>query len=226
MATDSYIFLAGASRGVGEQIADYLTQEMPRKVKALIRSETSCPALESRGIKVVRGNALDIDSVEAAMWGEDPIDAVISTIGGLPQDGQRADYWGNINLINVAVKAGVKKFILVSSIGCGKSVVALSPQNLEVLGPVLAEKEKAEDYLINSGLTYTIVRPGVLKSEPRTGSAILTEDVRVSGRITRADVAQLVCQCLVSERSHHKILSALDRQMLFNNTPVAEFSLS
>ncbi|MGE5658950.1 MAG: SDR family oxidoreductase [Actinomycetota bacterium] len=226
MTAESYIFLVGASRGVGEQIAYYLTQEQPMKVKALLRTETTRSQLESMGIKVAMGDALDGAAVEAAMLGAEPIEAVISTIGGLPQDGQRADYLGNKNLIDAAVKAGVKKFILVSSIGTGNSVVALSPQALETLGAVLKEKEKAENYLIESGLTYTIVRPGGLKSEPATGNGVLTEDERISGMIHRADVAQLVCQCLVSERVNHKILSAVDRNMLFGNGTVAEFSLS
>lgn len=226
MTAESYIFLVGASRGVGEQIAYYLTQEQPMKVKALLRTETTRSQLESMGIKVAMGDALDVAAVEAAMLGAEPIEAVISTIGGLPQDGQRADYLGNKNLIDAAVKAGVKKFILVSSIGTGNSVVALSPQALETLGAVLKEKEKAENYLIESGLTYTIVRPGGLKSEPATGNGVLTEDERISGMIHRADVAQLVCQCLVSERVNHKILSAVDRNMLFGNGTVAEFSLS
>lgn len=226
MTTQPHIFLAGASRGVGEQIAYYLTQEHPVKVKALLRSDTTRAQLESMGIKVAMGDALEAAAIGEAMQDEEPIDAVISTIGGLPQSGERADYLGNKNLIDAAVKAGVKKFILVSSIGAGNSVAALSPQTLEALGTVLKEKEKAEKHLIDSGLIYTIVRPGGLKSEPATGQGILTEDYKISGIIHRADVAQLVCQCLFSERANNKILSAIDRQMLFGNATVAEFSLS
>jgi uncharacterized protein YbjT (DUF2867 family) len=36
-----------------------------------------------------------------------------------------------------------------------------------VLGPVLKEKEKAEEALKASGLVWTIIRPGGLKSEAR-----------------------------------------------------------
>lgn len=225
MTDTSYIFLAGASRGVGQQIAYYLTQqEQNLQVKALLRSETTRADLEAMGIKVVMGDALNIEAVEKAMLAE-PVSAVISTIGGLPQEGERADFLGNKNLIDAAVKAGVQKFILVSSIGSGNSVVALSPQALETLKPVLLEKEKAEQHLINSGLTYTIIRPGGLKSEAATGNGILAEDYRVSGIIHRADVAHLVCQCLASERANNKVLSAVDRNMLFGQPEFAEFSL-
>ncbi len=224
MTSASDIFLAGASRGVGREIAQCLrTQQL--KVKALLRTLTVASELEEIGIQVVQGDALNVDDVERAIQADEKIDTVISTIGGLPADGQRPDYFGNKNLIDAAVKAGVQKFILVSSIGAGDSVNALSPQALAALGTVLAEKDKAEQHLIVSGLTYTIIRPGGLKSEPATGNGVLTEDPRVIGSINRQDVAQLVCRCLNSQGADNKILSAVDRNMLFGQTEFAEFSL-
>ncbi|MEG4395412.1 SDR family oxidoreductase [Microcoleus sp. BROC3] len=216
MTEKFHIFLAGASRNLGLEIAKCLAAQK-MQVTALLRSPATSTELEAMGIKVVTGDALDAAAVEAAMAGGEPIHAVISTIGGLPKDGERADYLGNKNLIDAALKAGVQKFILVSSIGSGKSAAALQPQVLETLGPVLIEKEKAENHLIESGMIYTVIRPGGLKSEPATGNGILTEDFRVAGTIHRADVAQLVCQCLVSDAANNKVLSAVDRQMLYGN---------
>ncbi len=132
MTTASYIFLAGASRGVGREIAQCL-REQQLKVKALLRTDATRNELEAMGIKVVLGDVMNADDVESAMQGDEPIDAVISTIGGLAKDNNRADYLGNKNLIDAAIKAGVQKFILVSSIGTGNSVVALSAQILEAL---------------------------------------------------------------------------------------------
>jgi nucleoside-diphosphate-sugar epimerase len=223
MTNPSYIFLAGASRGVGREIAHCLVQQQ-LKVKALLRSEATHGELAAIGVEVVLGDALQINDVENAMSSQG-ITAVISTIGGLPKDGERADYLGNKNLIDAAVKAGVQKFILISSIGSGDSAQALPPQALTTLGSVLAQKEKAEQYLINSGLTYTIIRPGGLKSEPATGNGVLTEDPRVAGTIHRADVAQLVCRCLNSEKANNKILSAVDRQMTYGQPDFVEFNL-
>ncbi len=225
MTDASYIFLAGASRGVGREIAKCLI-EQNQKVKALLRSEDSRPELEAMGIKVVMGDALDAAALEQAMLGDEPIHAVISTIGGLPKDGERADFLGNKNLIDAAVKAGVQKFILVSSIGSGESVVAIPPQALETLRPVLLEKEQAEKHLIESGLTYTVIRPGGLKSEPATGNGVVTEDYKVAGTIHRADVAQLVCQCLASDAANHKILSAVDRNMTYGQASFKELTLT
>ena len=54
---------------------------------------------------------------------------------------------GNMNLIRQAAKDGVKKFILVTSIGTGDSKDAPPEQVYNVLKPVLEEKAKAEDLL-------------------------------------------------------------------------------
>ncbi len=207
------IFLAGASRGVGREVAQCLSKEQ-KPVVALLRSPDTQAELEAMGIQVAIADALDPASLTQAMQGK-AIAAAISTIGGLPQQGERPDYLGNKNLIDAAVNAGVKKFILVSSIGTGNSKGALSPQALATLEKVLIEKEKAEAYLINSGLTYTIIRPGGLKSEPPTGNAVLTENPQVCGMIHRADVAQLVCACLRSDTANNKVLSAIDQNMQF-----------
>ncbi|MEB3830055.1 SDR family oxidoreductase [Phormidium sp. CCY1219] len=224
MTDPSNIFIAGASRGLGLEIAKCLRgKQIP--VKALLRSADAAPGLEAMGIKVVMGDALDRARMEQVMQ-EEPLQAVISTIGGLPKEGQRADYLGNKNLIDAASQVGVKKFILISSIGSGNSKNALSETALETLGAVLAEKEKAESHLINSGLIYTIIRPGGLKSEPPTGNGVLTENTTVSGIIHRADVAQLVCACLGSDAANCKVLSAIDREMAFGEAQFEEFKLS
>jgi nucleoside-diphosphate-sugar epimerase len=217
------IFLAGASRGVGREIAQLLAPSYP--VKALLRTDAAQADLESIGVTSVMGDALNPADLEAAMQPE-PIWAVISTVGGLPKEGQRADYWGNKNLIDAATKAGVQKFILVSSIGSGNSAVALPPPALETLRPVLIEKDQAEQYLIASGLTYTIVRPGGLKSEPATGNGVLTPDPTIAGTIHRADVAKLVCQCLESDRANKQVLSAVDRQMTYGSADFEILNLS
>ncbi|OUL19609.1 oxidoreductase [Nostoc sp. RF31YmG] len=222
MTMTSYIFLAGASRGVGREIAKSVTAQQ-LKAKALLRKETAAAELKALGIQVVFGDALNVGDVERAILTDEPIHTIISTLGGLPDDTDRPDYPGNKNLIDAALKAGVQKFILVSSIGAGNSVGALSPQALAALREILVEKDKAEQYLIASGLTYTIIRPGGLKSEPPTGNGVLTEDPRVVGSIHRADVAQLVVRALNSDSTNNKVLSAIDKNQLFGQPEFVEF---
>ncbi|MFM7405413.1 MAG: SDR family oxidoreductase [Cuspidothrix sp.] len=226
MSTTSYIFLAGASRGVGKEIAKCLIEkQIP--VKALLRTESAAVELKAMGVYPVLGDALNVADVEQGILGNEPVKAVISTLGDLPTDSIKPDFVGNKNLIDAAVKAGVQKFILVTSIGSGNSVVAMPPQALEALKPVLIEKEKAEEYLISSGLNYTIIRPGGLKSEPVTNNGIITENPHIVGSIHRADVAELVCRCLNSPDTNNKIFSAIDRNMVYPGLPdFVEFALT
>jgi hypothetical protein len=44
-------------------------------------------------VETVVGDALNLTDVTNAMNGQ--ISAIVSTIGGMPQDGQRADFLGN-----------------------------------------------------------------------------------------------------------------------------------
>ncbi len=79
---------------------------------------------------VVRGDALVPGDVSAAFDQIEDVDAVVSTIGGTPAD-PSADSEGNINLIKAAIKKGVKRFVLVTSIGTGDSKDA-PPQQVRV----------------------------------------------------------------------------------------------
>lgn len=67
-----------------------------------------------------------------------------------------------MNLISAAKQKGVQKFVLVSSIGADDLA---NPLNL--FWGVLFWKKRAEQELQRSGLTYTIVRPGGLKTQLR-----------------------------------------------------------
>lgn len=213
MAQFARVLVAGASRGVGRAVVEWLLDE-GIAVVALLRAPTTQAELEALGVEVLLADALDAEAVTTAVV-QSRVEAVISTIGGLSERGERSDYLGNRHLIDAAREAGVRRFILVSSIGAGDSVGALAPQVLAALKPALIEKDKAEAHLQQSGLDYTIVRPGGLKSEPATGNAVLTEDGRVSGMIHRADVAALVGACLRSPRAIAKVLSAIDANQQF-----------
>jgi nucleoside-diphosphate-sugar epimerase len=219
------ILIAGASRGVGREIAKILTTR-GNSVIALLRTPLMQDELLALGVRVAIGDALNAEDVRAAIATDPTIGTIISTIGGVPQDGQRADYLGNKQLIDAAKAAGISRFILISSLGAGATKEAIPPQAYQSLAAVLAEKERAENHLIESGLVYTIVRPGGLKSAPATGNGVLTAATNVAGSVHREDVAIVVCNCLDSHKSHNRTLSVFDRAMTYGDGCYAEFELS
>lgn len=209
------IFLAGASRGVGFEIVHILSQQKISTI-ALLRNSESQSKLEALNIQVKFGDAMNEPELATAMNGQS-IDTVISTIGGTSPEGVRSDFIGNRNLIDAAVTSGVKHFILITSIGSGTSSNAIPASALEALGAVLKEKEQAETHLVQSGLSYTIIRPGGLKSEPATGNAVLTGDPTIGGLIHRADVAGLICKCIGNDRTYNQVFSTVDKTMVYGD---------
>jgi nucleoside-diphosphate-sugar epimerase len=198
----------GVALGVTRRLKD-----MGSWVWMLQRTDTRKKEIEAMMAIVAKGDALNPADVARAFDQIDDVDAVVSSVGGTVAD-PRADGEGNINLIAAAAKKGVKKFVLVTSVGCGDSKAAPGEKVYAALEPVLKEKDRAEAALraaaAQHGMAFTIVRPGGLVSEPATGNGVLTEDTAVCGSITRDDVAQLVIKALFSKKADGKTLTAVD----------------
>ena len=65
----------------------------------------------------------------------------------------------------------------------------------------------AENYLKNSGIDYTIVRPGGLKAKPPTGALVISgEDTLNSGEISRDLVADVTVASLTDSKATNKVL--------------------
>jgi uncharacterized protein YbjT (DUF2867 family) len=203
------VLVFGGTRGIGLETVRQLT-ENGEAVTVLVRETSDLTALNAiDGVATTVGDAMDMESVTRA-YASDEFDTVISALGGSWDFGFTVDSVGNIHAIDGAKAAGVDRFILVTSIGAGDSRAAAPIKMLQALAPVLAEKEKAERHLIDSGLKWTIVRPGFLNDKPRDKQGILTQKTSVVGIISRAEVARLVIESIGSEPTFGMIYSAID----------------
>ena len=102
---------------------------------------------------------------------------------------------------------------MISTVGAGDSKDTIPWIVGWMLEDVIALKQQAEQSLINSGLDYTIVRPGGLKDGDPTGLGVLTEDPETMGVIVRADLAGLLVQCIDDEQTIGKTYTAKDAEM-------------
>lgn len=225
MSPDNASILVCGGGGIALDVTRKL-KDMGAWVWMLQRSDSRRKEIEGMMAIVIRGDALQPDSIQKAFDQIEEVDAVVSTIGGTPAD-PTADSQGNINLIEAAAKKGVKKFILLTSIGVGDSKDAPPAQVYDVLKPVLIEKGKAEERLksIGGDMQFTIIRPGGLKTQPATGKGVLTEDVGVCGAIHREDVADLLVHALFSEKTNNKVLAAVDQDQIMDQRDFAKFAL-
>lgn len=142
---DNASILVAGGGGVALEVTRKL-KDMGSWVWQLQRTDVRRKEIEGMMAIVVKGDAMSPEDIERAFTSIDGVEAVVSTLGGSPG----VDSEGNINLIEAAARHGVKKFILVTSIGTGDSKGATPPNVYEVLKPVLLEKEKAEQRLMVS----------------------------------------------------------------------------
>lgn len=163
-------------------------------------------ALAARGIASVaitrsgRDGSLAVDVTDAAAvqraFAQHPdATGVVSLVGGRPFNKDKStppDLLGNRHLIEAATARGVRRFVLVSTIGAGDSRSAAPLIARLVLGRFMKLKTEAEALLRGSRLDWTIVRPGHLREGAATGRAILREDPALSGAVTRTDVGVLI----------------------------------
>jgi uncharacterized protein YbjT (DUF2867 family) len=202
------LLIFGGTRGTGFQVARLL-REQGDAVTVLVREESDASELEGIGATVVRGNALDKTAVNTA-FASGQFRAAINTLGGKRGELPRPDIEGTRQITEAAIQAGVRRVIMVTAIGAGDSQSAVAPKVLEVLGAVLEMKTQAERILQDSGLDYTILRPGGLTNDPASGTAIKTEDHNSMGVINRADLAALVVDCIDDETTCAKIFHTVD----------------
>jgi NADH dehydrogenase len=149
------VFVAGATGLLGNEICRQLSKKN-LQVNALVRSATDpvkIGQLTKLGAQIVQGDLQNSESLRLALQG---VKTVISTISSMPfsykpgeNDIQSVDENGVINLIEAAKSAGVGHFIYTSF-----------SKNLNIDFPLSIAKRKVEKHLQNSGLTYTILRPG------------------------------------------------------------------
>ncbi|KXZ44869.1 hypothetical protein GPECTOR_61g822 [Gonium pectorale] len=141
--------------------------------------------------------------------------------GQLPE---QVDWLGQKVQIDAAKAAGIKKVVLVSSMGGTDK-----ENNLNKLGDgnILQWKRKAEQYLIASGLNYTIIHPGGLIDEADGQRELLVgvDDTllkQTMRSIPRGDVAELSVQCLTLKAADNRSFDVISRKP-DEGTPTKDF---
>lgn len=210
MNNDAGVLIFGATRGTGFEMARILAARGDA-VTAVVRPGSDASELEQLGVEVVRGDALDADSVDGAV-ASGSYRAIVISLGGKRGEA-RPDLIGAKHVVDAARRHGVSRALMITAIGCGDSRPVVSPKVIEMLGEILAGKTEAEDYLMQSSLAATILRPGGMTSDPASGTAIKTDDHTVMGVINRADLAQLTVDCLDDDATAGKIYHTVDPEI-------------
>lgn len=153
-----------------------------------------------------RGVVVDLEaaSVEEVAWALADADAVVFAAGAGPGSGARRkdtmDRGGAVLLAEAAQRAGVRRYVLISSMGVeevrdGDDEGAARDGEEDVFSVYLRAKLAAEDDVRGRDLDWTVLRPGRLTDDPGTGRVRLEPEVPY-GEVSRDDVAAVVVRLL------------------------------
>ncbi|XP_027926847.1 uncharacterized protein At5g02240-like isoform X1 [Vigna unguiculata] len=226
------VLVTGAGGRTGKIVYKKL-KERPNEyvARGLVRREESKEKIGGAD-EIYVGDIRDAENIVAAFQGIDALIILTSAMprikpgfdptkqkrpkyyfeeGAFPEQAQcsehcEVDWIGQKNQIDSAKAAGVKQIVLVGSMG-GTDVN--HPVNKMCKGNILSWKRKAEQYLADSGIPYTIIRCGAFENEEGGLRELITgkddEMLKIETKtIPRADVAEACIQALNYEEAKFK----------------------
>ncbi|WP_299614703.1 NAD(P)H-binding protein [uncultured Tateyamaria sp.] len=232
------VLVLGATGTIGRATTNALVH-LGYDVTCLVRPASDAGALA--GVTLVQADVTDPATLERDAFGDPPYDAVVSCLAsrtGAPQDAWAIDHQATVNAIDAARATGVQHFVLLSAICVQKPRLAFQHAKLT-----------AEQALIASGLTYSIVRPtAYFKSlsgqiaRVRAGKPYLLfgdGELTACTPISDRDLGAYMASCLTAPDRQNRILpiggpgsaltpramgthlfSLLDKPPIFKHVPV------
>jgi len=193
------IVIAGAHGQIARRLGRLLS-ERGDTVVGLIRNPAHESDVVGDGVDAV---VLDLESagVEDVTAVVSGADAVVFAAGAGPGSGaarkDTVDRAAAVLLADAAERAGVRRYLLVSSMGVDAVADGATPEGVdEVFLAYLRAKLAAEqDLLGRPGLATTVLRPGSLTDDPGAGRVTLDRHVD-RGSVPRDDVAAVLVALL------------------------------
>ncbi len=207
------VAIAGGHGQIALRLARLLTARGDQVV-ALIRNPEHAAEVAEAGAEpaVVDLEQADEGVVAAAIAGAD---AVVFAAGAGPGSGSARkdtmDYGGAVKLVAAAQQAGVRRYVIVSSMGADPD----APGD-DTFSVYLRAKGRADDAVRASRLDATVVRPGGLTNDPGTGQVRVGATVP-RGQVSRDDVAAVLVAVLDSPSTIGRTFD-----LVGGDTPVAE----
>lgn len=192
------ILVAGANGTTGKKIISILKNSDKYEPIAMVRNEEQVSHFKNEGVKTILAD-LEKDVSQTTKG----IDRVIFAAGSGGKKVKEVDQEGAIKMMDASKKDGVKKFVMLSSMG------ADNPEAASELKDYLKAKQNADEHLKQLGMEYTIVRPGALTNDDGNGKIELANKLNKSGEISRRDVAETLVGSLEDSVAKNKTFEIL-----------------
>ena len=197
------IAISGASGKTGFRIAEEAVKK-GLKVRQIIRKNS----IVGSGLENIETIRVSLDNKKELDKSLENIDTLVIATGArasLDLTGPaKVDALGVYRQLQSCKRVGIKRVILVSSLCTGK---IFHPLNL--FGLILIWKKIGENFIRNSSLDWTIIRPGGLKESEDIKLERIEyskEDTQIKGSIPRRLVAKCCIDSLKNKESINKII--------------------
>jgi nucleoside-diphosphate-sugar epimerase len=177
------------------QIALRLERLLGERAIGLVRNPAHVADIEAIGARAVVCDLekAGVDELAELLRGAG---AAVFAAGAGPGSGparkDTVDRGASVLLADAAQRAGVRRFVQISSLGAGRPP---APGRDETWAAYITAKTAAEDDLRGRDLDWTVLRPGALTDEPGTGRVRLADSVE-RGSVPRDDVAAVIAALL------------------------------
>lgn len=190
------VLVAGATGKTGSRLMETLVARGHDPI-ALVRESSDTSKLPAQAEQRL-GDLADLQNGVC-----EGCDAVVFAAGSGGDTGadmtDKIDRDGAMHLVDLAADAGVRRFVMLSSVGAG------DPDPESDLAHYLQAKHDADEHLKKSGLDYAILRPVALTDDDGTGDMLFGDDVDVTAKAARGDVATALADALESDAWTGKI---------------------
>jgi nucleoside-diphosphate-sugar epimerase len=172
-------------------------------VIGLIRNPDHAADVSTRGASAILCDLerAHVEEIAEAIAGAD---AAVFAAGAGPGSGAERkltlDRDGAIKFLQAASKAGVLRFVIISSIGA-----EAPPAGEDVFNVYLRAKAEADQAVQASDRAWTVIRPGRLTDDPGTGR-VRIGSTPFRGQVPREDVAAVLARLLHDDGFSGRVL--------------------
>lgn len=202
------VIVFGATGTIGKHVVEQ-SLDQGHEVTAFSRNPDQLETSTQKGLTPFKGDVTNINDVQSAIVGHDLVCIVLGS-GKQRKGTVRSE--GTKNIIQSMKAVGVKRLICQTTLGCGDSNENLNFFWKRImfgwfLKDVFLDHELQERFVSESGLDWTIVRPGAFKDGEKTGNykhGFSSKDKTLQLKISRADVADFIVQQFDNEHYLHQ----------------------
>ncbi|GAA2095676.1 NAD(P)-dependent oxidoreductase [Actinomadura alba] len=195
----------GGTGQVGRQLVQQAL-DRKHKVTALVRDPARAPVHDR--LRIVQGDVRDARAVQKTLTGSD---AVLSALGQRRLRGVTVCTDGMRAILPAMQTHGVTRLLAVSGYGVADSRhhgVYVTSLWL-MIRSIMRDKERMEELIKGSDTRWTIIRPAVLTSGPRTGGYRTGTGLHLAygSKVSHADVADFMLSQLTCDDHVHQAVA-------------------